>query len=335
MAYAPSMLAVILAGGFGTRLRPLTLTVPKPLLPVANKALIEHALDGLSDEVDEVVVAAGYRADQLEDHFRHHPRKQRVLIAREDRALGTGGAIRNAVQEVGGVDGSFFVRNADLVDTVPLGEMLAFHRKHHALASISLWRVEDPSPFGVAKLRGERIEFFVEKPKKQDAPSDLINAGTYLLEPEVLEYIPEDHEGEFSLERTVYPELLDTPRGMYGFQFHGHWIDCGRPETYLEAHRLRLGRGATLGPGARFQGTVEGFACLGGNAVVEAGSVLQDTVLLPEAHVGRDAQLTRCILGKAARVGAGAVLEDVVLGDGAEVPAKAQLKGSKIPEVAA
>jgi mannose-1-phosphate guanylyltransferase len=329
------MLAVILAGGFGTRLRPLTFTTPKPLLPVANKALIDHAIDGLPPEVDEVVVAAGYKADMLEEHFRHHPREQRVRIATEDRALGTGGAIRNAVEHAGGARETFFVRNADLVDSAPLGDMLAFHRKHHAMASITLWRVEDPSPFGVAKLRGERIDFFVEKPKKQDAPSDLINAGTYILEPEVLDYIPRHHEGEFSIERTVFPELLDTPRGMYGFAFQGHWVDCGRPETYLAAHRARLKDGATLAHGARFDGKASGFACIGHNATVDKGAALEDTVLLPEAHVGKDARLARCILGKAARVGAGAHLEDVVLGDGAEVPAGATLKGAKVPEVAA
>lgn len=329
------MLAVILAGGFGTRLRPLTSTTCKPLLPVANKALIEHAIDGLPSEVDQVVIAAGYRAEQIEDHFKRHPRKQRVRVAREERALGTGGAIRNAVSFAGGPRGTFIVRNADLVDTLPLDRMLALHRKEHALATISLWEVEDPSPFGVAKLRGQRIEFFVEKPKREEAPTNLINAGSYILEPEVLEYIPADHPGEFSIERTVFPEMLDTPRGMYGFQFQGHWIDCGRPDTYLEAHRLTLPKGATVAPGARFGGSAKGFVCLGANSVVEQGSVLEDTVLLPEAKVGRDAHLARCILGKGSRVGAGARLEDVVLGDGAEVAAGAKLKAAKVPEVVA
>jgi mannose-1-phosphate guanylyltransferase len=327
------MLAVILAGGFGTRLRPLTFTTPKPLLPVANKALIEHCIAGLPPEVDTVVLAVGYKADMLEDYFRHHPHDQAVEVAVEDHPLGTGGAIRNGVEHVGGTDATFIVRNADLVDTLDTSAMLAFHRQQHGLATISLWPVEDPSPFGVAKLRGERIEHFVEKPRREDAPSNLINAGTYILEPEVLDFFPEV-QGELSIERTVFPELLATPRGMYGFQFRGHWVDCGRPDTYLQAHRVLL-KGPLLGPGARCLGKVEGFASLGPNAVVEEGALLHDCVLLPGAHVGKDARLVRTLLGNHAKVGRGAKLEDAVIGDGAEVPAGAQLRGAKLPEVEA
>lgn len=327
------MQAVILAGGFGTRLRPLTYTIPKPLLPVANKALLEHSLDGLPPEVTDVIIAVGYKAEQIQAYFDAHPRKQRVHVVKEDRPLGTGGAIRNALDSVGGAKGTFIVRNADLVDTCPVGRMVAFHRKENALASISLWQVEDPSPFGVAKLRGSRIEFFVEKPKRHEAPTNLINAGTYVLEPEVFDFFPAQGEGELSIERTVFPELLDTPRGMYGFQFEGHWVDCGRPDTYLEAHRLLLASGkATLAPGAACAGKVVGIACLGPKAKAEAGTMLEDSVLLEGAHVARDAHLVRTVLGPGARVGAGARLEDCVLGDHAEAPAGAKLKGAKVPE---
>jgi mannose-1-phosphate guanylyltransferase len=330
------MLAVILAGGFGTRLRPLTYTTPKPLLPVANKPLVEHAIAGLPPEVDEVALAVGYKADLIADHFSHHPIPgRRVHVITEDRPLGTGGAIAHAVEAMGGVEETFWVRNADLVDTLPASQMLELHRRAKALGTISLWRVADPSPFGVAKLAGTRIEHFVEKPKREDAPSDLINAGTYILEPEVMDYIPEQPEGELSMERVVFPELLATGRGMHGFLFTGHWIDCGRPDSYLEAHRLLLPKGATLGIGARMRGQAKGFACLGANAAVEEGAALEDSVLLKEAHVGRDAVIARSILGVGARVGAGAELEDVVLGDGADVPARAKLKGARVPEVVA
>lgn len=329
------MLAVVLAGGFGTRLRPLTYTTPKPLLPVANKPLLEHTLDALPREVEEVVVATGYKAELVEEHFRQHPPRQRVQVVTEDRPLGTGGAIGHAVRRAGGARGTFLVRNADLVDTLDLAAMVAFHRREHGLATISLWRVEDPSPFGVASLRGSRIEFFVEKPRREEAPSDLINAGTYVLEPEVLDYIPEQHEGEFSIERTVFPELLDTPRGMYGFQFQGHWVDCGRPDTYLEAHRLLLRPGATLARGARCGAQVKGFACLGPQAAAEPGSALEDSVLLAGARVERGATLVRSLLGVGARVARGARVEDAVLGDGAQVPADARVRSAKIPEVQA
>ncbi|HEV8359754.1 MAG TPA: NDP-sugar synthase [Candidatus Thermoplasmatota archaeon] len=330
------MLAVILAGGLGTRLRPLTYTIPKPLLPVANRALVEHSIAGLPREVDEVVLAVGYKAELIEEHFRHHPSPGRtVRVVIEDRPLGTGGAIAHAVREAGGTEATFAVRNADLVDTLPMAAMLAHHRAAKALATISLWPVEDPSPFGVVKLSGSRIDFFVEKPKRSEAPSNLINAGSYLLEPEVLEYVPEQPEGELSMERVVFPELVATSRGMQGFTFQGHWIDCGRPDSYLEAHRLLLPKGATVAEGARHKGQTKGFACLGPGAVVEEAAVLEDTVLLAGAHVGRGATLLRSIVGVGARVGADAQLEDAVLGDGAEAPAGAKLRGARIPEVAA
>jgi mannose-1-phosphate guanylyltransferase len=271
----------------------------------------------------------------LEGYFHRHAHPQDVRVVTETRPLGTGGAIRNAVEAMGGVAETFLVRNADLVDTLPVASMLAAHRRNDGLATISLWEVEDPSPFGVAKLRGERIEFFVEKPKRHEAPTNLINAGTYVLEPEVLDYFPDVRDGELSIERTVFPEIVGTPRGMYGFGFHGHWVDCGRPDSYLEAHRKTLPQGPTLARGATFQGTAKGFACLGPNARVDAGAVLEDSVLLPEARVGPDARLVRSILGVGARVGAGARLEDVVLGDGAQVGPGEELRGAKIPEVVA
>jgi mannose-1-phosphate guanylyltransferase len=329
------MLAVILAGGFGTRLRPLTYTTPKPLLPVANKALIEYTLDALPPEVDEVALAVGYKAEAMEAHFQRHPPKQSLRVVVESKPLGTGGAIRNAIEELGNTEETFLVRNADLLDTLPIPRMVEFHRKQNALATISLWTVEDPSPFGVAKMNGPRIEFFVEKPKREDAPTNLINAGTYLLEPEVLDYFPDERDGEVSIERSVFPELVATDRGMAGFPFEGHWVDCGRPDTYLDAHRAIMNGQVKLGRGARMSGETKGFAAIGANAVVEADARLEDSILLPGAHVERGATLVRSIVGAHARVGAKATLEDAIIGDGAAVPPGSTLRGAKLPEVKA
>jgi len=332
--FSTAMLAVLLAGGLGTRLRPLTFTTPKPLLPVGNVALVEHALRGLPPEVDEVLLATGYKTELIEAHFQGRTAKPRVRVVREDRPLGTGGAIRNALAAVGGARGTFLVRNADLVDTLPIADMLRFHRARGGLATISLWEVEDPSPFGVAMLEGPRIVHFVEKPKKEDAPSRLINAGTYILEPEVMDMLPPQPAGELSMERVAFPKVVASPRGMFGFTFTGHWIDCGRPDAYLEAHRLVVRPGATLAPGARCEGQVKGFACLGPGATVERGAVLEDSVLLDGARVARDAVVARSILGKDAVVGAGARVEDSVLGDGASAPPQAQLRSRKVPDPA-
>ncbi|HEX9816507.1 MAG TPA: nucleotidyltransferase family protein, partial [Candidatus Thermoplasmatota archaeon] len=238
------MEAILLAGGFGTRIRPLTYTRPKPLLPIANRSLIERALDSMPKEIDTVVLPVNYLGDLIRAHFEDHP-DPRLVIVDEPKPLGTGGAIK-AVQDH--FEGPFLVFNADIVSSINIGEFAKFHAAKKAKASISLWKVDDPWHFGVIVPGPDgQIKSFVEKPPKGEQPSNLINAGHYMVDLSVLDQIPKDTF--VSLEREVFTPLAAEGK-MFGYEFSGHWIDCGRPETYLEAHRAtceRLGKKIIVG----------------------------------------------------------------------------------------
>lgn len=312
------MEAVILSGGFGTRLRPLTYGRPKPLLPVANKPMVQHILDALPEEVDKAVLAAGYMVEDIRAWAAGLDHRVELVIVDEDEPLGTGGAIKNVEAEL---TGEFLCFNGDVLSSAPLDKLIAARREAGALGALALWEVEDPSHFGVVALDGDRIERFVEKPPRDEAPSNLINAGTYCFDHAILDHIPAGRK--VSIERETYPAVLEAGHTLLGIPFTGHWVDCGRPEVYLEAHRALLGETLALGDGARFEGEHEGFVCLGDGASVEAGALLRDTVLLDGARVETGAHLEETILGARASVGKDARLIRTVVADDTSVPAGA------------
>ncbi|MGB2581124.1 MAG: nucleotidyltransferase family protein, partial [Thermoplasmata archaeon] len=210
------MKAVLLVGGMGTRLRPLTYRVPKPLVPVMGKPLMMHVIDSLPDEVDETIVPVGYKRDVMEDYLRRNPPRRKITIVEEKEPMGTGGAVKN-VEEY--IDGPFLVINGDSISSLDMNRFIEYHREKKAFATISLWEVEDPTPFGVVDLDANgQIHRFQEKPNKTEAFSRLINAGAYALEYETLDYIG---SGFVSMEREVFPRIVE--KGMYGLRFDGHW----------------------------------------------------------------------------------------------------------------
>ncbi len=228
------MKAVILSGGFGTRMRPLTYTTPKPLLPIMNKPLIQHIVDSLPDVVDEVILAANYKIDLLREYFESNEQEKKVRIVDEPEPLGTGGAVKN-VEEF--LNDTFFVINADIISSIDLEEYIKFYNDKDGVAAISAWDVDKPEEFGVFALdEDSRITKFQEKPNPWEAFSNTINAGHYILEPEVLELIPPGKK--VSMEREIFPQLI--PKGFYGYRFEGYWIDCGRPSSFLKANRVLL-----------------------------------------------------------------------------------------------
>lgn len=323
------MQAVILAGGQGTRLRPLTLATPKPLLPVANVPIIRRIIDRLPPDVDEVLVAVNYKLEKLAAYFRDHDVGRNVTLVEEKEPMGTAGAIKNVEAYL---DDAFFVFNGDVIDELDLAAMRTFHRARGGIATISLMHVNDPSHFGIMQMEGDRILRFVEKPSPEEAPSDLANAGTYILEPEALDLIKP--ETATSIERETFPALLAQGEAIYGFPFAGFWIDCGRPQTYLRANEAvlyaaglttLLGEG-TINHGARFDGwTVVGRDCHLGARVSVARSVLLDRVL-----VGSDVKIQDSVIGEDARIGEGASLVDCVVGPGARIEDGVLLKGVKV-----
>lgn len=323
------MQAVILAGGFGTRLRPLTLTMPKPLLPVANVPIIRRIIDKMPAEVDEVLLAVNYKLEHLETYFRENDVGRTVRLVEEKEPLGTAGAIKNVEPHV---DGPFFVFNGDILDSLDLASFRAFHEKKGGIATIALWEVADPRHFGVMEMKGERILRFVEKPaSREQAPSNLANAGTYLLEPEVFDRIPGGQA--VSIERETFPTLLREDERIYGHPFSGFWVDCGRPETYLRANEavLRAGnRTVLLGEGTSNRGAsfddwaVVGRRCQLGDDVEIARSVLLDDIV-----VGDNVTIKDSIVGRGARIEDDAALVDCVVGEGVVVEKGVLLKNVK------
>jgi mannose-1-phosphate guanylyltransferase len=305
---------VVLAGGFGTRMRPLTYTRPKPLLPMLNRPILRHILDRLPQFVDKVILPVNYLKEQIEDYFQEHP-DPRVVLVEEHEPLGTGGAIRNCRDHL---SGTFFVYNGDIVSSLNLERLLDHHRRHQAKATISLWPVEEPWHFGVVKQDPQtKITSFVEKPPQGQEPSNLINAGHYVLDLDVLDLIPPGRF--FSIEKELYMPWSKSGQPLYGMPFDGYWIDCGRPESLLEAHAAVLReRGverdvhpdAEVAPGAH----VAGYAVAADCAVAE-GARIERSVLLPNVRIGRNVIVRDSILGEGAEIEDGTRLERVVVGD--------------------
>jgi mannose-1-phosphate guanylyltransferase len=309
-----SVEAVILAGGFGTRMRPLTYHRPKPLLPLLNRPLLAHILDALPPDVTKAILPVNYLREQIEAYFEEHP-DPRVVLVEEKNPLGTGGAIKNCERHL---TGPFFVYNGDIVASLPLEDLRSTHRAKRAHATISLWPVDEPWHFGVVELAPDgRITRFVEKPPQGQEPSNLINAGHYLLERDLLDHIPPAKF--YSLEKELYAPMAQSSGRLYGHRFAGHWIDCGRPESLLEAHRTVLaarkqtkviGDDSDISRGAR----VEGYA-VGPNCVIAPGVRVERSVLMPRVQLGRNVTVRDCILGEGVEVEDGTLLERVVVGD--------------------
>lgn len=219
--------AVILVGGKGTRLRPLTYKMPKCMLEIQGKAVIEHLFDLLKKYgIRDVILSVGYLKEKVKDHFGDGTKfGVNISYIEEDDPLGTAGPLKlakNLLKE------SFIVTNGDELKDINIPRMFRLHKRKDALATIALTTVKDPSQYGVAKLSGSRILEFIEKPKAEDAPSNLINAGFYILEPEVLDMIP---DGLSMLEKDVFPKLAEQGK-LRGFPFAGQWFDIGNIERY-------------------------------------------------------------------------------------------------------
>ena len=328
------MKALLIAGGFGTRLRPLTYTRPKHLLPIANRAHIHHVFDLLQRHgIDEAVLLTSYLAEAFEGAVQEAAgRGMSVEVTHEEEPLGTAGAMKNAEALVG--DETFFAFNGDILSDLDLTAMLEFHRSRDAEGTIVLTPVDDPSAFGVVPTDEDgRVQGFIEKPPPGEAPTNLINAGVYILEPSVLQRIPEGVE--WSAERALFPGLVEEGARLYATSTDAYWMDVGTPQKYLAAnldalagrfrteaisdtgpHANSVAEGAEVAPGARVSS-----ACLASNVVVEEGATIERSVLLPGAVVSSGAQVLDSILGADVKVSAGARLSGATIGDGTTVDA--------------
>jgi mannose-1-phosphate guanylyltransferase len=326
--------AVVLVGGQGTRLRPLTSTTPKQMLPVAGRPMIERVLTHLSRHgVDEAVLSLGYRPDAF---LAAYPGEScggvHLVYAVEPEPLDTAGAVAFAARR-SGIEEQFVVVNGDVLTGMDLSALLAFHRDRGATATISLTTVDDPSRYGVvATDRRGRVVAFVEKPAPEEAPSNHINAGTYVLEPDVLDLIPSGRR--VSIERETFPALVGKGT-LYALVSDADWVDAGTPATYLAVNLATAGREqggidptASIDPGAGVRDAV-----IGPGVVVGAGAVIEGSVVHAGARIGRDAVIRDSIIGEGAVIGERATVEGLtVLGAGTEVAAGAKLCGARVPE---
>ncbi len=344
------MQALILAGGEGTRLRPLTSTIPKPVVPLAGRPFIAYMLDWLrAHGVQEAILAAGFMADEVKavlgDGSGLGIRLEYVL---EPKPLGTGGALKYA-QDL--LHDRFLMLNGDVLTDIDLGAQLEQHERAGARATLALVEVEDPSAYGLVRLAADHaVEEFIEKPASAHPPH-LINAGVYVLERDVLDEIAPTGTPS-SIERDVFPQLIG--QGLFGCPARGYWLDIGTPERYLQGtfdlldgtvrsdlltpHKERgakallvertvapvlvepdaeIAAGATVGP----------YAVLGAGVTVGEETRIEHAVVLDDALIGAGTTIGRSIVGPRAQIGDNCRLEaDVVVGDGAVIES-----GSTLP----
>jgi mannose-1-phosphate guanylyltransferase len=320
--------ALVLAGGEGTRLRPLTLTTPKPVLPLAGRPFLSFMLDWLHGHgVEEAILSLGFLSDAVHAVLGDIQSGMRLRYVHEDEPLGTAGPVRLAAEE-GILADRFFVLNGDVLTDMDLTVELEQHERTGAAGTLALIEVEDVSSYGVVPTDDDdRVLDFREK-SPGPAPTNRINAGAYVLERSVVDLIPAGRAVSF--EREVFPKMVGE--GLYGWAADGYWIDIGTPERYLEATGdLLAGRvHSTLPPRDQtgsliYDGSVTNGAHIGPHAVVGPhcsvgpDAAIERSVLYDRVVVGSDAVIRDSILGAGARVGTGVRMQDAVIGDGAMI----------------
>jgi mannose-1-phosphate guanylyltransferase len=321
------MQAIVLVGGEGTRLRPLTQNVPKPALTLVDRPFLAHMIEWLAGHgVSEVVLACGFLPDALRAALAGEEERAglRIRYVAEPRPLGTAGAIRFVAEDLGdGLDDRFLALNGDVLTDLDLSALLRMHDETGAAATIGLHPVDDSSAFGLVRSgeEGEVLEF-LEKTGERAAGE--VNAGMYVLEPSVLDLIPPDEQ--VSIEREVFPRLVGA--GLHGRLLDGYWLDIGTPRRYLQASwDILEGRVST-----RVEPTSPGVLIDAGAEVGEGAAVGPRAVVGPACRIGAGAELRESVLFDGCVVGEGARVAGSILSRGAEVPAGVVVEGAVAAE---
>jgi NDP-sugar pyrophosphorylase family protein len=340
------MKALLLVGGQGTRLRPLTIHGPKSIVPILNRPFLYYQLDLIKQvpEIDEVILSLNYQPDRIEEVFgdgRDVGIKIRYVV--EPAPLGTAGAVRYAAE---GVSDTIVVFNGDVLTQVDLSDLISFHRRRNARATIVLTPVENPTAYGLVETdRDSNIKRFLEKPKPEEVTCNTINAGIYVLEPDTFDRIPEGVA--WSIERSFFPSFIERGETFVASIYRDYWIDIGTPEKYIQVHRdimdgryamppfsgeaekIWVSPSAHVDEGARLEGPVfidEGctvstgarigpHTVLGKGCRIDEGANVSGSILWPDTHVAREARITDTIIGRSCRIERNAVLNRAVLGD--------------------
>ena len=322
------MQALILAGGEGTRLRPLTSTVPKPVVPLVDRPFIVYMIEWLrGHRVDDIILACGFMADGVRSVLGDGSAfGVRLRYIEEPSPLGTGGALKYAEELL---DERFFMLNGDILTDIDLTAQLRQHEETGARATLALIGVDDPSAYGLVRRHDDlSVRQFVEKPSPEEIDTNLVNAGAYILHRDVLDEMAPAGT-KVSIEREVFPKLVAN--GLYGYEASGYWMDIGTPERYLQATfeilegdvRTEVGRAVAAAGGVLRHGD-NGAGVVHGPALVGSACELHE-----RAHVG-----ARTVLGPGVKVGAGAHIDNSVVLDGTVIGAGTRITGSIVgPEV--
>lgn len=334
------MRAVLMAGGSGTRLRPLTCDLPKPMVPVLNRPIAEHIVNLLKRHgIKEIIATLHYLPDVMKDYF-HDGTDFGVNMkyaVEDEQPLGTSGCVKN-IEEM--LDDTFLVISGDSITDFDLQKAIAFHREKQAKATLILTRVPNPIEFGVVITDSEgKIQRFLEKPSPSEIFSDTVNTGTYVLEPEVLQYLPKDEESDFS--QDLFPFLLEKGEPMYGYIAEGYWCDVGHLDAYREAqydalekkvnldfayreteNRIWIGENTYIDPTA----IVESPCLIGNNCRIGARvKILSGTIIGDNVTINADAELNRPIVWNGVLIGEEAILSACVIARGTRIDRRSQI----------
>lgn len=342
------MKAIIIAGGSGTRLRPLTYNTPKPMVPLFDKPFLQHQLELLRRHgITDVVINLHYLSDSISDHFGDGAALgMKIAYSFEEKPMGTAGAVKLAEKHFDGEPMVIF--NGDILTDIDVGELVAFHQTRGAKVTIAMIRVTDPTAYGLIFTDDDnKIARFLEKPSWDEATVDTVNAGIYVIDPSVFRYVPQNEA--YSFERGLFPLLLQLGEPVYGFPTDAYWLDIGSPQKYLQAHtdvlmgRVKveldatrrddgvwIGKGVDIDPSAVVRGPcylgagvkirkrarIEEFTVLGPRVTVDDKAIIEHTLIGEDTVVGEEAALSRCLVGKRCQIGASAALSNnLVLAD--------------------
>jgi len=354
------MKAVILVGGQATRLLPLTCNTPKAMIPVLNIPFLEHVIRHLSKhQIKDIILAQGYLAQPIEDYLDDGSQlgvKLNYVV--EDTPLGTAGAVKNAERYL---DETFLMLNGDIFTDLDITAMIDFHQERKAKATIALTPVDDPTSYGLVETNAEgRTTRFLEKPKRSQVTTNTINAGTYTLEPEILTQIPP--QTKVSIEREVFPLLLEQGKPVYAYPSSAYWIDMGTPEQYLQLHRdllsgkssqytpaspgeVVIGEQSCIHPTAQIKGPVmigdnctigrnvrlTGPVVIGSGCTILEDTVIEESIIWRNTQIGQHVNLTGSIVTDNCCLNANSTIEDSILGDNVTVASGCKPEpGSKI-----
>jgi mannose-1-phosphate guanylyltransferase len=326
---------IIMAGGKGSRLRPLTFIRPKPMIPLLNQPIIEHSIDKLKQfGFKDLILTLNYMPDSIKNYFKNgSDRGLNINYTIEKSPLGTGGSVRYAEKYI---DDTFLVLSGDVVSDVNFKKIIKFHKEKDALATLVLTEVDDPTHFGIAVLDQEQhITNFLEKPSKQKVFSSLANTGIYVLEPEIFDFFDKDQD-QVDFSNDIFPRLLEEKKDkMYGYVYEGYWSDVGRPETYLKTsydilnqkikHKIKESR---MKPGTGRLGKIwapnniniekkvkiEGPVVIGNNCTIENGCKLsKGTVIAENVHIGKNTHIKGSIVHSNSFIGGNSILNGCII----------------------